>query len=73
MDFTSQYCPERNHLERCTWSLVSALCLHTGRLVMLIGKDHAEFATTKENCADLHRKIQESCNRLVAHRATHGC
>jgi hypothetical protein len=28
---------------------------------------------TRASCNDLHRKIQESCNQLLAHRAEHGC
>ena len=73
MDLTSEYCPERKHLEKCSWKLVDTLSVLTDRLMKLIGKDHAEFMTTKASCAGLKLEILEYRDRLLAHRAAHGC
>ena len=73
MDLISEYCPERKHLEDCSWKLVNTLSALTDRLMMLIGKDHREFMTTKARCRGVKREIIESRDRLLAHRAAHGC
>lgn len=73
MDFTSDYCSERKHLERCAWELVSKLSVLTDRLMRLIGKDHGEFIVAKVNCTEVKLEVVEARDRLVAHRAVHGC
>ena len=73
MDFTLEYCPQRKHLEESNWKMVSTLCILTDRLLMLVGKDHAEFMATKAKCADVKLEILWFCDRLQAHRFLHGC
>jgi len=73
MDLTSAYCSERKRLENYSWKLVSTLSALTERLMMLVGKDHAEFRMTKAKCAGVQREILESRERLRTHRSAHGC
>ena len=73
MNLTSEYCPERKHLEQFSWHLVSMLTALTDRLMALVGKDHAEFLITKDKCARVKLDLIESHDRLRAHRSAHGC
>ena len=73
MDLTSEYCPQRKHLEECSWKLISTLSTLTDRLVMLVGKDHTEFMATKVRCVDVKLEILHSRCQLLAHRFAHGC
>ena len=73
MDFTSEYCPQRKHLEQCSWKLVDKLCVLTHRLMQLVGKDRTEFMAAKGRCADLRSEILVAHERLLAHRFAHGC
>lgn len=73
MDFISQYCPERKLLEQCTLGLVDMLSVNAEQLMMLIGRNHAQFMATKASCSELRLQILQSHNRLLVHRAAHGC
>lgn len=73
MDLSSAYCPERRRLEQSNWDLVSMLSALAERLFRLIGKDHTQFMATKAECVDMRREVLDSRDRLLAHRAAHGC
>jgi len=73
MDFTSQYCPQRKHLEEWSWNLVSRLAVLTERLMKLVGKNHREFIAAKDECAGVRLEILESYHQILAHRSAHGC
>lgn len=73
MDFISQYCPERKLLEQSTLDLVDLLSASAERLIILVGRNHAQFMATKAGCSELRLQILQSHNRLLVHRAAHGC
>ena len=73
MDLSATYCPMRRDLEERGWWLTSRLSSLTGRLLDLVGQDHAAFVSMKDECRETRAAITESHRGLAAHRRDHGC
>ncbi len=73
MDFSLSYCPERRTLEERGWNLVDRLAVLAHRLLLLAGVDHDDFVATKAMCAEVRDEIAAARERVLQHRADHGC
>jgi hypothetical protein len=73
MELTDQYCPTRNILEERVLNLVTRLANLTSRLMLLVGKNHQAFISTKADCCEARSDIIKSRQQLQAHRSKHGC